>query len=133
VAPTRIKLTQMHAKFWPVYLKEELTWEANIKTGTTTNSKRDCIHLVQMLVNVVMNLWVLQTVGNSSNSLSTINFSRTFQSVSQTKNLTCTAIPCYNAVSLALISYYAAIAFQLFLDRVHLPPTVTLFPLSFNL
>jgi hypothetical protein len=38
-----------------------------------------------------------------------------------------TAITRYNAVRLALIRYYAAIAFQPFLDRAHSPPTVTLF------
>lgn len=44
-----------------------------------------------------------------------------------------TAMPCYNAVCLALICYYAATAFKPFLDRVCFPLTVMLFPLSFNL
>jgi hypothetical protein len=44
-----------------------------------------------------------------------------------------TAMPCYNAVRLALICYYAAIAFKPFLGRARFPLTVMLFPLSFNL
>jgi hypothetical protein len=47
-------------------------------------------------------------------------------------NLHCTAIPRYNAVRLALIRYYPAIAFQPFLGVTRFPPYVPLFVSTFS-
>jgi hypothetical protein len=47
-------------------------------------------------------------------------------------NLHCTAIPRYNAVRLAPIRYYPAIAFQPFLGVARFPPYVTLFVSTFS-